>query len=98
MKYAEAHLTLDPVFGRRRSELADLLKPFGFKLADLFMKKRKRDRARRSRFDSFATARGRSVTAMSEGIAGAMAALEGAGFIVRRAKIEAVLVDWRAVR
>ena len=64
--YYEAHITIEPVFDDERIFASNLCKPYGFKLADLLMKKRKQDTEERSSSDTFITGHSKSYKDIAE--------------------------------
>lgn len=94
--YFEAHITIEPVLRRRqRRRLEQLLKPYGFRLAKLLMRKRLRATSRRSRDDTFCTGRSVIYRDLEARTHNCVEALQDAGFAVWRYKIENTLVDVR---
>lgn len=93
--YFEAHVTIEPVFDDRRSLAADLAKGYGYKLADLLMKKRYADTEDRSSKDTFMTAHSKSLTDIRERTKALVLALQAEGFKVWRYKIEDTVLDSR---
>ncbi len=94
--YFEAHVTLDPVFGSTRERLAEVAKVYGFRVADLLMRKTAGGPAVPSAEDAFMTARSVRYDDIRERTVGVVQALQRAGFSVRRYKVENTLVDSKA--
>jgi len=93
--YFEAHVTIEPLFDDRLDEFKLLAKTKGFHVADLLLKKRAKDTLERSRFDTFATSRGKDFDVLrADTLVLAELAKEN-GFIVWRYKIENTLEDVR---
>jgi len=93
--YFESHVTMDPVFDADRDKLAAIVKPFGFKLANLIMRKREADGEQPHQDDTFATAHGSELAAILERTRACVRALSEHGFVVRRYKVEDTVVDSR---
>jgi hypothetical protein len=93
--YYEAHITVEPVFDERRDLLASVAKEYGFKLADLLMKKREDDTETRSSKDSFLTGTDRVLTKLDLRMLYTMRALTSGGFKIWRYKIESIVMDSR---
>lgn len=91
--YFESHVTLDPVLGDKRQVLEDLATTHQFRVAELLMRKGDGSAGEPYCEDSFVS--GRSID--QEELAARMGAFaeraEQAGFIVRRAKLEAAMYD-----
>jgi len=75
--------------------MKSVVSTYGFKVADLLMKKRGEDAPTRSAYDTFCTARGKDAEELTERTAKAVDALQKEGYKVWRYKVEAVLVDVR---
>lgn len=87
--YFEAHITIDPVMENNKIlDLKELVKPLGFRLAKLFMQK-----GVPSNLDSFLTAKAKDYPTIVQNTIGAVSILEQEGYIVRRYKIENILLD-----
>ncbi|MBI4118486.1 MAG: hypothetical protein HY455_03060 [Parcubacteria group bacterium] len=93
--YYEAHITINPVFGRKLEHFIEVCKPYEFRVATLLMQKRKRDTPRRSKNDSFCTGRSISYSDIETRMLALVAKLKAAGFHVQRFKIESTLLDSR---
>lgn len=92
-KYFECHVTIDPVFGDDLERFKEVSGIHRFKVAKLLMKKGKDDTAEPSKMDAFATARSDNYRKMLGDLEQYIWHLSQSGFIIRRAKIEAVLLD-----
>lgn len=88
--YFETHITIDPVEEIQESELKKLVTAFGFRVAELYMKK-----GGRSRLDSFMTTRGTDYDDVYMRTLRCVNALINSGYKVRRYKIENTLLDVR---
>lgn len=89
--YFETHITIDPVEDdNQETELKRLVQFFGFRVAELYMKK-----GGRSRLDSFMTTRGTDYSDVHLRTLMCVNALRDAGYKVRRYKIENTLLDVR---
>lgn len=94
--YLEAHVTIDPIFDSRLKKARYLAKLYGFKVAELLMKKRKEDTPERSKYDTFMTGHGTSFADLKIRTAGLIQALQKHNFVVRRYKIEDTILDSRS--
>lgn len=88
--YYEAHVTLDPVFGFQRDRADRIATECKFKLAKLFMVKGIAHDG-----DTFLTAHGKELWEIKARTEDVVHALRGAGFVVRRYKIEDTVLDSR---
>lgn len=93
--YYEAHVTIEPVFDERRERAKELSKHYGFKLADLLMKKRKHDTEERSSKDTFMTGHDIHYESIKERACNLIMQLKANGFTVWRYKIEDTICDSR---
>jgi hypothetical protein len=93
--YFEAHVTIEPVFGERLELFKTICRAHLFRPAELLMKKRQADTAKRSRYDTFCTARSGSYADIVERTTCVVGLLRKAGFTVWRFKIENTLIDVR---
>lgn len=91
--YFECHVTTDPAFGLNRTELANIGRGWGFKLAELYMRKAPRGKIQPHTEDSFLTARGTDYEDLCKRTKGLIRQLRNGGFVVRRYKIEDTLLD-----
>lgn len=87
--YFEGRVTIDPVDDE--TELREIAKRWGFRVADLLMKKS----LAKSRLDAFMTARSLSYQDIGTRTNCCVQDLAEAGFVVRRYKIENTLLDVR---
>ncbi len=94
--YYEAHITIEPVFDKRRELAAQMAVNGGFRLADLLMKKRESDTEERSSKDTFMTGHSKSYTNIATRTLMMVKQLKAAGFKVWRYKIEDTLMDSRS--
>lgn len=95
MHYFESHITIEPVFDERRDEAASIAKLYGFKLAELLMKKRKQDTEERSSKDTFMTSHSKDAYDIISSMRGCINHLRNRNFKVWRYKIEAIMMDSR---
>ena len=95
MTYYECHITVDPVFGAELDLFKTLCADEDFRVADLFLQKRKTDTPERSALDSFCTGRDCVYSAMYQRMVALLHALRAAGFKIRRYKIEECSLDSR---
>lgn len=86
--YFETHITIDPVEEFQEPELKRLASEFGFRVAELYMKK-----GERSRLDSFMTTRGTNYEDVYLRTLACVEALISRDYVVRRYKIENTLLD-----
>ncbi len=93
--YFESHITVEPVFDERLEELKEIVGRSGFRVADLLMKKRQKDSAERSQFDTFCTARSKDWLDIVTATTTTVFVLQAEGFDVWRYKIENTLLDER---
>ncbi|MBI4120771.1 MAG: hypothetical protein HY457_00745 [Parcubacteria group bacterium] len=93
--YYEAHVTVEPIFGKRLEKFIELCKRYEFHVATLLMQKRKSDTPKRSKNDSFCTGRSISYSEIETRMLSLVDALRAAGFKVWRYKIESTLLDSR---
>lgn len=95
--YYEAHITIAPVLDEEKlKDLRELVKPLGFRVADLLMRVPGRGRPsdlQRSELDTFLSSRSDSRDDIVARTALCCAVLRGAGFEVWRYKVEAAILD-----
>lgn len=94
MKY-EAHITIEPVFDDSLLQLELLVGDFGFRVADLLMKKRACETAKRSDKDTFCTAKSNDLAGLTANTNACVAHLLSAGYAVWRYKLEETILDVR---
>lgn len=92
--YYESHVTIDP--SDRLEELKQICKVYSFKVADLYMDKS--GTAQLSEMDMFMTGHGNEYEGLMQRMKELIGHLIIHSFVVRRAKIEAVLFDTRKSR
>ena len=93
--YFEAHVTIEPVFGRGLNLAKAISEKYNFKVAELLMKKRENDTPQRSRCDTFMTGHAKHLDELKGRMVGLIAELRLHGFKVRRAKVENTVMDTR---
>lgn len=93
--YFEAHVTVEPVSDHRFKEFEALCKPHQFRVAELFMRKRKDGNLLRSPYDSFCTGRSGNYSDLYTRMQQVVKACQEAGIKVWRYKIENTLLDVR---
>ncbi len=93
--YFEAHITIEPVLDGRIEVVKSLGAIYGFKVADLLMRKREQDTEERSKNDTFMTGHGKSLTNMTFRVRRMVELLTLHGFKVWRYKIEDTVMDSR---
>lgn len=91
----ESHITCEPVYDERLEQLKQLVGPFGFRVADLLMRKRLKDTPERSQFDTFCTARCDDRDRMIVITKECVEALTKNDFQIWRYKVEETLLDVR---
>lgn len=93
--YYESHITIEPVFGNGLPLFMQLADMYGFRVAELLMKKDRDSTEVRSDKDSFCTSRSKSYDVLERDMNNLVKTLQDFGFKVWRKKIEAVLLDER---
>lgn len=93
--YYECHITLEPVFGDELDRLRGIVHVYGFRVADLLMKRNREATPTRSEFDTFCTTRGRNYDDIVWRAQQCLLSLKLAGFDVWRWKVEDTLLDVR---
>lgn len=93
--YYESHITIEPVFDDRLELFKELCKPYGFKVANLLMQKRKLDTPERSRYDTFCTGRHKGYYTLEHRMIFLIKTLKENDFEVWRYKIEDAIIDSR---
>jgi hypothetical protein len=91
--YFEVHITLDPVFDQQRNLAAAIGLRWGFRLAELIMRKETGAPEQPHQDDTFMTARGTDWNETRRRTIATVLDLQRAGFKVRRYKVENTLVD-----
>lgn len=91
--YYESHITIEPGGEEDRKEIEEIIRGYGFKLAELLMKKRDNDTPERSKFDTFCTGHGTHIDQLSARMYSCVKHLQEDGFKVWRYKIESVVID-----
>ena len=93
--YYECHVTIEPVFDERLEALKDIVRPFGFQVADLLMLKKQNASPERSKQDTFCTGRDKAYRAIHDRMMSLVEKLTLEGYDVWRYKIESVILDVR---
>ncbi len=93
--YYEAHITLEPLFDEQHEELVTICSHYGFHVAELLMRRRQNDLPERSRDDSFATGRSKTLEDLKGRMLALMDELTRQGFVIWRYKIEDTVLDSR---
>ena len=93
--YFESHVTIEPVFDRRLDTFKFICMNYGFRVAELLMKKRPDDTPERSQFDTFCTGRSKFYDDLHLRMVNLVKALQENDFQVWRYKIENTLLDVR---
>lgn len=91
--YFESHITIEPVFDDRLILASTIAKEYGFKIADLLMKKRIEDTEKRSQYDTFMSSRDKSYDILNNRMLDLILKLKELGFVIWRYKIENILCD-----
>lgn len=89
MKY-ECHITIDPIHEDEEALVSAVISPHGFKLAELFKRNNEK-----STLDSFMSAKGESFHEIYRRMHTVLWLLKHQGYVVRRYKIEEILLDHR---
>lgn len=93
--YLEAHVTIEPVFDKHLEGAKFIAEQYGFRVADLLMKKRENDTEERSKHDTFMTGRSKYYKDLESRTMKLVEHLQKMGFKVWRYKIEDTLIDSR---
>lgn len=94
--YFECHVTVEPVYGQQLEDMRAYALEFGFRVADLIMRKRLADTPERSQFDTFCTRRDTSYERLHASMTAFVDFLRDETEIaVWRYKIENTLLDVR---
>lgn len=91
--YFEAHVTIEPVFDERLEYFKSICSEFKFHVADLLMRKRKKDNETRSNFDSFCTGKDKNYDNIESRMFNLIDKLNKNNYHVWRYKIESTLLD-----
>ena len=91
--YLECHITIEPVFDDRLESAKNLAAVYGFKIADLLMKKREEDTETRSKYDTFMTGHGKDLADIENRMLALIDALKAGGYAVWRYKMERIMYD-----
>lgn len=91
--YFESHITIEPVFDDRLTLASTIAKEYGFKIADLLMKKRASDTEQRSKHDTFMSSRSKSYDDIDRRMQDLICKLLELDFVIWRYKIENILCD-----
>ena len=95
MNYYEAHITIEPVFGEKLENFKNICSKYKFRVAELLLQKRKEDKPEMSSKDSFCTGRFKDFETAKKDTMSLVEDLKVNIFIVRRYKIEYILLDVR---
>lgn len=91
----EAHITIEPVENERLLLFEQLVKPYGFKVADLIMVKQRKITEERSNRDSFCTGWSNDLEELRINLYRLLLNLKDSDFKVWRYKIEQTIEDYR---
>lgn len=94
--YYEAHITIEPVFDEDLARAKPFAELYGFRVAELLMKKREEGTETRSKYDTFMTGHGKEYYDIQNRTACLVKVLQDAGFKVWRYKIEDTILDSRS--
>ncbi len=93
----ECHITLEPIIDN--DTLLEILNiacyHFKFKIADLFMQKRKEDTPERSKYDTFLTGHSNNYSELTDRMLNLIYFCQKANIKVWRYKIEGIILDSR---
>lgn len=93
--YYESHITIDPVFDERLAVLKEVAAFYGFHVADLILRKSRKDPEKPHQDDSFLTGRDKNRVHLEHRMDLLIEGLQDRDFVIRRKKIEAALIDER---
>lgn len=93
--YFECHITIEPVFDERLSQIKEIATRHGFRVADLLFQKRKEDTPTLSKYDTFMTMHHVFLEDMKFAMINLISELIESGFKVLRYKIEDIVLDSR---
>lgn len=91
--YFESHITIEPVFDEQREKAAKIAHEHGFRLAELLMKKRRKDIAKRSMHDTFMTSHSTQFNDIKNRTIACIQELKANNFKIWRYKIEDTILD-----
>lgn len=91
----EAHITVEPVFGERFDAFSTACSLYGFRPAELLLRKQRSATPERSDKDSFCTGHDRDYAALHDRMERLVWYLQQCGFQIWRRKIEGILLDVR---
>jgi hypothetical protein len=91
----ESHVTIDPVFDERLEQFKNICSDYRFRVAKLLMQKKALDFPVISEKDSFCTGHAPNQEELMNRMTSLCKELIDSGFVVRRYKIEAVVLDSR---
>lgn len=93
--YFEAHVTVEPIYGVRLQTFEAIANHYGFRVADLLMKKRPDDTPERSQFDTFCTGRSKFYADLHLRTINLIKSAQENSIRVWRYKIENTILDVR---
>lgn len=91
--YYECHVTIEPVFDKELAKVQEIARTHKFRVADLLMKKRKKDTVKRSEYDTFMTSRSKSYEDLESRMRDLISDIRDQEIVVWRYKIEDTVVD-----
>lgn len=93
--YYECHITLEPLFGdeEKLDILNNLCESYKFRIADLFLQKRKNDSEIRSKYDTFITGHSKELDELEDRMSDLIKELKFYAIKVWRYKIEEAITD-----
>lgn len=90
----ECHVTIEPVLNEEKlKELREICHVWGFKVADLFMRRRENDTEERSKNDTFMTGHDSDFICLQNKMIYLIDAVKAAKHKVWRYKIENIIID-----
>lgn len=93
--YYEAHITIEPIFEGELEVAKQISSLYGFRMAELLMKKRADDVETRSKYDTFMTGQGIDLENLKKRVQNLVSCLQFEGYKVWRYKIEDIILDSR---
>lgn len=93
--YFECHVTIEPVFEQKLEDVKEIAAKYGFRVAELLMKKRATDSEFRSRYDTFCTGHSKHYDDIQLRMLKLVFDLTEKRYLVWRYKIENTLLDVR---